>query len=335
MDKKQDRSPETAALVKKYRKQIAVTLILCLISIGVIAGATTAWYANNRKVSAANSNITSDTPTASLYIAKGTTKGTPPDYYTSVTASAQETTNNGLYPISTVNCKDWYYVTEWTPQPKADDTSGSLVPMASGYTKVESPAENGMAFTYTNAGKARVAYYKQPFTIYTDRDKLNVYLAGLTVTKNDGSEIEGNSREADLQSGLRVAITDAADNLLLYYAPNAENGIGNSMNNNPQPTKYYGIKGTGETEIQEISTTVYNSTTINDILAQQDTTDPNKYIVTDLTSYGEANTTGLTLNTYVWLEGTDAETLGHITGGISNPVSVTFTFVGVEPTTTP
>lgn len=320
MDKKRaERSPETAALVKKYRKQIAVTLILCLISIGVIAGATAAWYANNKKVSASDANITSETPTASLYIAKGNTNDKA--YYTSVNASASDPANKGLYPISTVDCKNWYYVSGWKAVDKGDN-SGSLIPMASSYTLVNNPTAEGMVVTYTDAvtNKEHVAYYKQPFTIYTDRDSLDVYLAGLDVSA------QGDA--AKLQSGLRIAITNETGELLLYYAPNSESGTGNSLH--ALTGKYTGIKGTGEADIQEIPTTLSD---LSGILATPVAGSTTEYNVAGLTSFGAANTTGLVLNTYVWLEGTDAQTLGHITGGITEPLSVTFTFVGVEKAT--
>ena len=48
---------------------------------------------------------------------------------------------------------------------------------------------------------------------------------------------------------------------------------------------------------------------------------------------GTANSTGLVLDMYVWLEGTDAQALKTITAGIDFPVAVTFSLVGVENAT--
>lgn len=43
-------TPQTAALMAKYRKQLLLTTVSAVVSIGVIAGATAAWFASNRKV---------------------------------------------------------------------------------------------------------------------------------------------------------------------------------------------------------------------------------------------------------------------------------------------
>lgn len=45
-------TPEMRAAVKQYRKQIITTALMALLTLGVIAGSTTAWFASNRKVDA-------------------------------------------------------------------------------------------------------------------------------------------------------------------------------------------------------------------------------------------------------------------------------------------
>lgn len=46
----QNHSPETSALLAKYRKQLFLTTVSAVVSIGVIIGATAAWFASNRRV---------------------------------------------------------------------------------------------------------------------------------------------------------------------------------------------------------------------------------------------------------------------------------------------
>ena len=311
-----------------------VFLVAALVAIGVL---TMAWFANNKKVSAQNSSITSETPTPSLFIALG--KTATKDYYDSVAGSASNG-SKGLYPISTVDCKKWYYAEKWESEVVPLEEGGDGIatrPVVSGYGEVVGQDENDMAVTYTDSfNKSHTAYYKQSFNIYTDRGSLDVYLNPddpITVSYADSVTTDDEKAEADkIMKALRIAIVDDfTGEILVYYVPEAEVGKGNSKNS--VDDKYQGIKGTTADDIAIIDS-YYNSETINGITAVKSTENDNEY-TTQIGSIklGTAYSTGFVLDMYVWLEGTDAQALKTITAGIDFPVAVTFSLVGVENAT--
>ena len=314
--------------------QTGLFSVAALVVIGVL---TLAWFANNKVVSGQNSSVTSETPTPSLFIALGTTA--TQEYYDSVAGSASNE-SKGLYPISTVDCKKWYYAKEWVSEvvPSEEDGDGIATrPIVSGYGEVTGKNEADMAVTYTDSfNKSHTAYYKQPFNVYTDRGSLGVYLNPddpITVSYADSVTTDVEKAEADkIKKALRIAIVDhSTGNVLVYYVPEAEVGKGNSMNSSAGV--YQGIKGTTAADIENI-TAYYDSETIKGITAAKSKENDNEYTTQNNSKMlGTANSTGLVLDMYVWLEGTDAQALKTITAGIDFPVAVTFSLVGVENAT--
>lgn len=323
------------ALISQWKIFLRTGMFFCaaLVAIGAL---TLGWFANNKEVSAQNSSITSETPTPSLFIALGTTA--TQEYYDSVAGSASNE-SKGLYPISTVDCKKWYYAKEWVSEVVPSEEGGDGIatrPIVSGYGEVTGKNEADMAVTYTDSfNKSHTAYYKQPFNVYTDRGSLDVYLNPddpITVSYADREATDDEKAEADkIKKALRIAIVDhSTGNVLVYYVPEAEVGKGNSTN--AVANEYQGINGTAAANIVKI-TDSYDSKTIKRITAKS-TENENEYTTqTGSIKLGTANSTGLVLDMYVWLEGTDAQALKTITAGIDFPVAVTFSLVGVENAT--
>ena len=318
--------------------QTGLFSVVALVVIGVL---TLAWFANNKVVSGQNSSVTVETPTPSLFIALG--KSATMDYKNSVAGSASNG-SKGLYPISTVDCKKWYYAKEWVSEVIPSDDGGDGIatrPVVSGYGEVQNQDEDeiDMAVTYTDSfNKSHTAYYKQSFNVYTDRGSLDVYLNPenpITVSYGDSVTTEKGKAEADkIKQALRIAIVvdspDPADDIFIYYVPVvvAEDEKGNSKN--AAAGKYQGINGTTADYITEIPN-CYVPETISRITAVKSTENDNEYKTqTGSLKLGTANSTGLVLDMYVWLEGTDAQALKTITAGIDFPVVVTFSLVGVE-----
>lgn len=324
------------ALISQWKIFLRTGMFFCaaLVAIGAL---TLGWFANNKEVSAQNSSITSETPTPSLFIALGTTA--TQEYYDSVAGSASNE-SKGLYPISTVDCKKWYYAKEWVSEvvPSEEDGDGIATrPIVSGYGEVTGQNENDMAVTYTDSfNKSHTAYYKQSFNVYTDRGSLDVYLNPdnpITVSYADSVTTDAGKAEADkIKKALRIAIVDhSTGNVLVYYVPEAEAGKGNSMY--ASDDVYQGINGTAAADIENI-TAYYDSGTIKEITAVKIAESDNEYTTQNNSKMlGTANSTGLVLDMYVWLEGTDAQALKTITAGIDFPVAVTFSLVGVENAT--
>lgn len=328
------------------KSQWKIFLQTGLFSVGalvVIGALTLGWFANNKEVSVQNSSITSETPTPSLFIALGTTA--TQEYYDSVAGSASNE-SKGLYPISTVDCKKWYYAKEWVSEVEEGGDGIATRPIVSGYGEVTGQNENDMAVTYTDSfNKSHTAYYKQSFTVYTDRGSLDVYLNPdnpITVSYADSVTTDDEKAKADkIKKALRIAIVDhSTGNVLVYYVPEAEVGKGNSMNSSAGV--YQGIKGTTAADIENIEniTAYYDSETIKGITAAKSKENDNEYttqagskMLGTANSTNSTNSTELVLDMYVWLEGTDAQALKTITAGIDFPVAVTFSLVGVENAT--
>lgn len=310
--------------------QTGLFSVVALVVIGVL---TLAWFANNKVVSGQNSSVTVETPTPSLFIALG--KSATMDYENSVAGSASNG-SKGLYPISTVDCKKWYYAKEWVSEVIPSDDGGDGIatrPVVSGYGEVQNQDETYMAVTYTDSfNKLHTAYYKQSFNVYTDRGSLDVYLNPddpITVSYADSVTTDAGKAEADkIRKALRIAIVDdSTGDILVYYVPEAEDGKGNSKKS--VVNQYQGIKGTTADDIAIIDS-YFNSETIKGITAAKSKENDNEYTTQAGSKIlGTANSTGLVLDMYVWLEGTDAQALKTITAGIDFPVAVTFSLVGV------
>lgn len=337
---------EYRILAEKHREAMKNEMIIFLKTgiitiaavIALIVGSI-AWFANNSEVRANNAMVTVGTPSASLFIALGDT--IDKNYYSSVSLG----TTKSLYPISTVDCANWYYVSSWKSVLANPDvpTDKTTTPVACGYSKAENISfdANDSAAKYTVDERTFYAFYKQTVNVYTDRDSLDVYLSPdqpISLSYSSDSFTAAQKARADrIRSGLRVAVTvaDASGNeqLMLYYVPVDENGKGNSAG--AKANAYHGIYGVNENDIAELSD-YYNSTTIGAITAELNADSKNEYLKkSGSVLLGNADSEkGLVLNAYVWLEGTDAQTLKDITAGINDGLSVVLSVVGVEPDST-
>lgn len=176
-------------LAKTTVKLAAVLLVLIP---AVVVYLSSAWFARNTEVTGGGASVSVVKPGASLYIAAGNT--VPTDSHATTAEIKME---EYLYPISTSNCTDWWYIT-------------------GGVGTVETFAQ-ATAQTYTYNEKTYTAYSVGSYILYTDGDPLDVYLGagGITLTTIGTA---GKS----LSEALRVGIK--AGNTLLIYAPVQEDG---------------------------------------------------------------------------------------------------------------
>lgn len=176
-------------LAKTTVKLAAVLLVLIP---AVVVYLSSAWFARNTEVTGGGASVSVVKPGASLYIAAGNT--VPADSHAT---TAEIKMADYLYPISTNNCTDWWYIT-------------------GGVGAAETFAK-ATAQTYTYNEKTYTAYSVGSYILYTDGDPLDVYLGtgGITLTTTSAA---GKS----LSEALRVGIK--AGNTLLLYAPVREDG---------------------------------------------------------------------------------------------------------------
>lgn len=176
-------------LAKTTVKLAAVLLVLIP---AVVVYLSSAWFARNTEVTGGGASVSVVKPGASLYITAG--NAVPTDSHATTAEIKME---EYLYPISTNNCTDWWYIT------------GGV---GTAETFAKAPAQ-----TYTYNEKTYTAYSVGSYLLYTDGDPLDVYLGagGITLTTTGTA---GKS----LSEALRVGIK--AGNTLLLYAPVQEDG---------------------------------------------------------------------------------------------------------------
>lgn len=176
-------------LAKTTVKLAAVLLVLIP---AVVVYLSSAWFARNTEVTGGGASVSVVKPGASLYIAAGNT--VPADSHAT---TAEISMQGELYPISTSNCTDWWYIT--------------------GGVGAAETFEKATAQTYTYNEKTYTAYSVGSYILYTDGEPLDVYLGtgGITLTTTGTA---GKS----LSDALRVGVK--TEKTLLIYAPVREEG---------------------------------------------------------------------------------------------------------------
>lgn len=176
-------------LAKTTVKLAAVLLVLIP---AVVVYLSSAWFARNTEVTGGGASVSVVKPGASLYITAE--NAVPTDSHATTAEIKME---EYLYPISTNNCTDWWYIT-------------------GGVGTAETFAK-ATAQTYTYNNKEYTAYSVGSYILYTDGDPLDVYLGagGITLTTTGTA---GKS----LSEALRVGIK--TEDTLLLYAPVQEDG---------------------------------------------------------------------------------------------------------------
>lgn len=304
-----------AAQLRAARGSVKVAGILLVLLPAVIAYLTTAWFANNREVEGSGASVTMAAPGTALYIEAGDVQGSEKQYTTAV---PNLTLGGELYPISTADCENWWYVDGWT--------LGKASAYARAAVTEQEIAAGTASGTYTvgtgESARDYTAYSLLTYTLYTGGGELDVYLAP------DGLRFTGSGADsAELIEALRVGVM-VNGVLQFIYAPMPESGQGNS-------------KDTGENAFYAVtspSTVVETENVLTDLAAWQANAvyDENGEAdaVTGYTagenSLGEADPNGIVVQLYVWLEGTDAQAVLSKSDNASG-VSLSVNFAGVEP----
>lgn len=304
MEKKLDPelTPALLEIKKRYRRMMIGIIASALALIIAIPAGTLAWMSSIREVEASGKTSSVESE-GSLFIADGDVRGNLPDEPgVSVTGSF----SGELYPISTYDMTAWWQVADWQGL------------NAKGYIQVSpSQSDDVDRYEYTLGGTKLTAYNTANYTLYCNQGaSMDVYFrdAGITVT-HDGT---ADTNPKHLIDALRVGIKVGGN--LLIYAPVAESGRGNSLN--AEAGKYYAVTGT--------DSIVENNNVVSSLTAYtagfDETTE--KYTA-GTTPICKATDTGVLLQVYVWLEGTDADAMISKSDGASG-IDVKLTLAGVE-----
>ncbi|MGN0967647.1 MAG: hypothetical protein ACI4O3_00130 [Oscillospiraceae bacterium] len=303
-----------AAKLELTRRLLVTGFVLALACAAGMAYYSQAWFANNKDVDANNASVTSTASSANLFI-RPQTDGENKHYYT--TLSTDWSAGTPLYPISTADCENWFYIAQRTENSVTTGNVTAVNYYASQYAAAT--VDNNTGLYNEPSGVQRRAYYCSKYNLYTDKaESLNVYLH-----PTDPISITG---DAGLTAAIRVALV--TDRLVFVYAPVAESGTGmnfiDDAGTKAVADTFYAVTGTQTAEVQ------------NNILVDEAGLANYKGVAVDGDPYNfNAGTTpictataaGTNVDVYVWLEGMDAQGVSYIAG--SGSIAVNLNFVGV------
>lgn len=302
--------------MKKENKSVFGQLLLMFICALVLYAATVAyftkaWYANNNAVDGNNSVITSDSASPSLYIREGT--DTSKTFATAVNFS---NSTKKLFPISTGDLINWYYVSKFQFIPRLQENYIVNSAYASQYTKVSNFISPGTYYnTYEEANK--VAFIQSDVNLYTSNGSLDIYL--LNNNPIEVSYAENTTEPKRLLEALRVGLF-INNTAAFIYAPITESGTGNSTG--AAADTFYCISNGNLTSAPTLTSLT------NYLAAPVPNTD--FFTPTGTTSLGTATETGLPVSIFIWLEGTDAQALYGMSDNDIKGINISIHFVGVE-----
>lgn len=283
---------------------VAAAILMVLLLLAAAFFLSRAFFGRNAETESRASSITSDSSSGSLFIRTvGDTTGT-----NLVSASAGGLGDGGsyLYPVSTADCRTWYY---------AGNVTGGLV---TEYKTAEVNASTGRYYDATE-GANKTAFLRTDFLLYSEGGAFDVYLDPsnpLTVS------YDGDRRLLD---AIRVGVC-RGNELLFVYAPVMESGVGNSEYSDADI--FYCIRNGSLMEVlgETPEDSVY-------LLCTEDELSYLPYVAENENAAPLCRTDeeGTVLSVYVWLEGTDAQTIrGYTDGETQSPLSVHLTYLGSE-----
>ena len=333
-------SEEMMASIKQYRRMLFRMIFMVLLTGFALVFTTIAWFASNKEVGGQVATVSIATPSAGLFI-DSASAGVLNQYNKTVTITANST--NKLFPISTADCKKWYYM---------DGISGeSGAEKAVSYALANPDPSTGVyANSYENGNKC--AFVLAQFIVYTDMDEsADVYL------NPENPIVVTNSLTHNLthvSDAVRIGIVAEGDNegeenLLLVYAPAAETVAGNGQSQ--IANQFYAIRevnstGTltpvqnGEPYVLAYGGAAEGSNNIGYYTAKAKgtggSTDSGYETVSSATKVSKkickATQSGKTIKVYIWLEGTDGQAVisdQNVNFGLET-LDITINLVGIS-----
>lgn len=306
------------------------SLFLIIVTGMALTLGTVAWFTNNKKVSGNNVMVTISTPSSVYIMPSGESTRT---YVDSASVSFEE---KKLFPISTGNCVDWYYV------------NGISNNKANSYAKATfADAAAIQSGKYQNSFEyaEKYAYSLSDFVIYTDFGTVDMYLDPTDPIRIEYVNKEDNDLthiDETLRIGIVAEGTGSTESLLMVYAPAAENGTGNSQSQTAN--QFYAVTGTSSDSLQTVSNAApylltiggvqSGATAISTYTAVERPDGNNIYATTETAvKICSADPNGKNVKIYVWMEGTDAQSVINSPqhrNYFSESLSITVNLVGIE-----
>ena len=340
---KENMGAVAAAKLEFTRRLLFTGFVLILACFAGFSYISKAWFASNKDVGAENASVTSESGTPNLFIRL---KSDPSASFYSLVRTDWSAAdgNKGLYPISTANCADWYYINDWE-MVLSEEVNGITTGeyYASEYAPVTFNSDKDGCYKLTfseNDVREYRAYYCGKYNLYSDKEALDVYL-----NPNKPIEVTVDGDNQGLMQAIRVGVVvkekaengTETDKCVFVYAPVEESGTGKNFvydTNTGSVTKaaantFYAVTDTNKATIQsgilvgETGLAAYKGGTVDN--------DPHSF-TKGTTAICRADVNGADVSVYIWLEGMDAQSVINVAD--NRTIGVNLNFVGVPVTGT-
>lgn len=332
-----------AARLELAGRLISICFVLVVACFAVFSYKSRAWFASNKDVNAENASVTSVSGTQNLFIRLQGQNST--DYQSLIQTDwdKMDSRQIGLYPISTADCVNWYYISDWTmvlsDTTKTDSTgitTGEYY--ASGYAPASISKENSNDGIYTVGKEERRAYYCGRYNLYTDNGALDVYLDPdnpIVISTGNDTNTNMGLLEA-IRVGIVVGSTDnqsstETEELVFIYAPVAESGTGKnfiSEGKMADANTFYAV--TGVKSATEQKNILVGSDGLAAYKGGAIENDPHSFTAGTTAICRANDTAGANVSVYIWLEGMDAQGVINVADGRTIGVNLKFVGVPVE-----
>ena len=341
---KENMGAVAAAKLEFTRRLLFTGFVLTLACLAGFAYISKAWFASNKDVGAENASVTSASGTPNLFIRLQADKSEEkPQYFSNIQKNWSSAAP--LYPISTADCKNWYYISDWRmvfSEESAGITTGQYY--ASGYAPVGTIDENNdgcyTVKTTDSEGNTKSetyrAYYCSKYNLYSDKGELDVYL-------NPTEPIQITDGEG-LVDAIRVGVVvkekaeggTEKDELVFVYAPVAESGTGKNFtggfDDNGKPNMasadtFYAVTDRNKATMQ--TGILVGDAGLDAYKAEKVPGDDHSFTAGNK-AICRAGVTGADVSVYIWLEGMDAQSIINVADNRTIEVNLNFVGVPVE-----
>ena len=311
-------------IISKLKKELAIAVVMVIVSFVALSSATYAWYVANTTVNATTSTISAKANNFVLQIAK-LSEGAQHGDNQSLIAS---TVGHRISPSSTNDLKNWYICQGWGQNGKVQTYMIPTIEADGKYT----------------IGTDRYAYIKSEYILYTvtETGLCDVYLDGGQFAGAIQVTAQGSPTSTVIPDSMRVGITiqdlegttpTGTEKLVLVYAPKNETGKGNDATAIDGWTYVKDENTLASVTYPHIYETTYTWTDSDNKVHDYAATKSGESYVAPAenadTIASDVDYDGKIMRLYIWLEGTDEQCVNNSNEDDPSTYNVTVSLAGV------
>ena len=311
-------------IISKLKKELAIAVVMVIVSFVALSSATYAWYVANTTVNATTSTISAKANNFVLQIAK-LSEGAQHGDNQSLIAS---TVGHRISPSSTNDLKNWYICQGWGQNGKVQTYMIPTIEADGKYT----------------IGTDRYAYIKSEYILYTvtETGLCDVYLDGGEFAGAIQVTAQGSPTSTVIPDSMRVGITiqdlegttpTGTEKLVLVYAPKNETGKGNDATAIDGWTYVKDENTLASVTYPHIYETTYTWTDSDNKVHDYAATKSGESYVAPAenadTIASDVDYDGKIMRLYIWLEGTDEQCVNNSNEDDPSTYNVTVSLAGV------